>query len=194
MSKRKVADYFMANEGQTTTTKFKRLERRVNALKPEMKHATFTLSSVLTTANPFAAANLTEISQGDAVNRRTGNRIKVWRIEVRGLCSSELDTWVVQSHQGIAPIVTQFTSGFGSMITDDDLNSKLTEWRHYRNLNESANFAPYKLVVRFKTGINVKYDGITTTPGDNGLYWVAFNPGTTDRNIDLTARIWYTDV
>lgn len=194
MSKRKASDYFMPNEGPPTTKKFKRLERRVNALKPEMKHKRFSLTATLNSTTPFTTFNLTDVSQGDAVDRRTGNRIKVWRIEIRGICSSTLDTWIVQSHQGIAPTAAQFTTGFGSFIQDDDLNSKLTEWRHYRNLNETAADAGYKVVVRFKTGINVKYDGITVTPADNGLYFVGLSSEGADRTINLQARIWYTDI
>lgn len=192
-TKRKMADYFLA-EQQQPIKKFRRLERRVNALKPEMKHETFSIVTTLTSASPFAIANLTQISQGDAVSRRTGNKIKVWRIEIRGLCSSVIDSWVVQTHNSDAPVAAQFTAGFGSFVTDDDLNTKITEWRHYRNLNETANDAGYKLIVRFKTGINVHYDGITTTPASNGLYWVGYNAGASDRNVQLQARVWYTDV
>lgn len=189
-----VAKRVLFQDDKGVMTRMKRVERRVNALKPEMKHQTFTIATVITTGAPLINANLTNISQGDGQGRRTGNKIKVWRIEIRGVASSQLDTLVVQSHGGTPPAAANFTAGEGTFITDDDLNTSFTEWRHYRNLSTQDNGAPYKLTVRFKTGINVHYDGISTTPASNGLYWVGYNGTATDRPVNLTARVWYTDV
>lgn len=192
MSKRANPFAEFAAPSSQMAKRLKTIERRVNAAKPEMKHATFDLTSTVT-AGTAVVGGLTGISQGDTINTRAGDRIKVWRVEIRGTASSLLDTYVLQAHGATAPVAADFNSTFGAFVLDSSLNTRFTEWRHYRNLNEGANDAGYKVVIRFKTGIVVKYNGTTSTPVQNGLYFVALNRGGSDRPTALTARIWYTD-
>lgn len=171
----------------------KRLERTVAQRKPEMKHITFDLTATIA-ANNLSVLNLCQISQGDLINNRSADRIKVYRIEIRGLASNSLDLYILQAHGPAPPVLANFNGSVGAYILDSQTNSKWTEWKHYRNLYASGTGSePIKMVQRFSSGITVKYEGTSTTPADNGLYFVALNRLSTEQDTYMTARVWYTD-
>lgn len=193
MSKRPNPFSEYAAPGSAMAKRLKRVERKVNQRKPEMKHATFNVSGTVTSGTA-TIGGLTTISQGDAINNRAGDRIKVWRVEIRGLSGSQIDSYILQAHGETAPAATDFNTSVGAFILDSVSNTKFTEWKHYRNLYvASGSNNPLKMVQRFKNGIVVKYEGTTTTPADNGLYFVCLNRATGDYTIQATARVWYTD-
>lgn len=187
---------------QSVSKRLKRVERIARHSKPEMKHVTYNLSSTVT-AGTFNVLGLTGIANGDLVTNRTGDRIRVWRVEIRGLASGALDQYIVQAHGSTAPALGNFSnSGGGSptflsgaVIEDEYLNTRFTEWKHYRNLyaNNASNADSCKIVLRFKNGIIVKYQGTNTPPVDNGLWYCIGNGTSVDYTTRLIARVWYTD-
>lgn len=196
MSKRSNPFAQFAAPSSEMAKRLRRVEKLASANKGEMKHKV--MNCVLTPAAAnVASVNLTDLSLGNAVNQRVGNKIKIWRVEIRGLANVQLDYLVLQSHDGSAPGVGDFhiTGAYGSMITDSKLNTKFTEWKHFRNPNYYTGSLGLKIILKFKTGMIVKYDGSTTAPVENALYAVVVNgtPSTTNTSYG-TARIWYTDV
>lgn len=182
--------------------RLKRVERLARHSKPEMKHQTFNISAT-STAGSMLVFGLTGIANGDLVVNRTGDKIRVWRIEIRGLASGALDQFIVQAHGSDAPAIGDFTNtGGGSptfrsggYINDDNLNTRFTEWKHYRNLyaNNASDADSCKMVLRFKNGIIIKYQGTNTPPVDNGLYYCVGNGTATTFTTRLIARVWFTD-
>lgn len=193
MSKRANPFAEFAAPSSAMAKRLKRVERKVNQVKPEMKHITYNLTGTVT-AGTLLVSGLTAMTQGDAINNRSGDRIKVWRIEIRGVSASILDQYLIQSHGPDAPVLADFNTSVGAFISDSTSNTRLTEWKHFRNLyNAATTNCPLKIVQRFKNGIGVKYEGTSSPPVDNGLYFCALNRGPSDVSINTTARVWYTD-
>jgi len=172
--------------------RLRRVETLARQNKPEMQHITFNLGATVT-AGTASVAGITSISQGDLINNRSSDRVRVWRVEVRGITDTSVDTYLLQAHGDVAPVVADFTSQVGAFILDSSLNNRFTEWRHYRNLYAGGAQQPAKFVQRFKKGIIVKYNGTTASPVDNGLYVVHLNRTGSDKVVNLSCRVWYTD-
>lgn len=176
------------------TKRVKILERKVRAQRPEMKHQTFGNSgNIVSGAGAFI--DITAIQQGDNESQRSGNYIRVWRVEVRGNCSNNLDQFVLQSHNATIPTIANFSGLSGSMINDQDLNTQYTEWKHYTNNNQQAgDVNSFKYIVKFSKGLTVKYNGSTSaTCVDNRLIWAIVNRSGVTRPMNATCRVWFTD-
>jgi len=169
------------------------VERQVRLNRPEMKHKTFSATSSII-AGTLATVDLTSIGQGTKINERIGDRIRVWRIEVRGLADGILDNYILQCHTTTAPEATDFGSQPGAFVLDSTTNTLFTEWMHYRNSNVDSTDDPQKYSVKFKNGIIVKYDGILATQCvDNRLFNCHLNRGASPHNVHCSYRVWFTD-
>lgn len=176
--------------------RLRRVEKLASSNKSEMKHKSFTRQAAIATGN-LTALNLTSISLGNDVNQRVGNKVKIWRVEIRGEVQSSFNSFLIQSHTGAAPDVGDFnlTVGYGAMLKDETLNSKFTEWKYFRNSQLQSNEkGALRIIQHFKNGIVVKFNGSTADAVDNSLFYVCQNPtASIDTTINVTCRIWYTD-
>ena len=169
------------------------VERQVRLNRPEMKHKTFSFNTSIA-AGAYGLADLSSITQGTSINERIADRVRVWRIEVRGVADSILDNYIIQCHTTALPQNTDFSAQPGAYILDSLSNTKFTEWKHYRNSALDSTDDPQKYSVRFKNGIIVKYDGaLATQCVDNRLVCIHNNRGGVAGTVKLSYRIWYTD-
>ena len=181
----------MAKQQTTLAKRVSRVEARQRNQRPQMKAILFPLVSSVA-ANTATVQNICAISEGSSVVNRIGNRIKGWRVEIRGIMDPGLDLYLLQAHTNDTPAISTFSTGRGSFIGSGDVNTKLTEWMHYSIPDSVAH--NFKKVHKFKYGINIKYNGNSgTNTVDNVLYVVAVNRSTTSQSIDCNIRFWYTD-
>lgn len=175
--------------------RLKRVERLAAANKPEMKTITWAASGALAT-NTLANVELTNIAQGVGINDRVGDRIRVWRVEIRGTSDPSLDHYLFQQRTTSTPTVGVFTSTIGAYLADSETNTRWTEWKHYRNLygGGGGSDLPLKFSQKFINGIIVKYNGSTSTSVvNNGLIYTTLNRDASSRTRAVTIRVWYTD-
>lgn len=182
----------------------KRVERRAAFNKPEMKTVTLSLNAFTSTGGTTLADNTVtllqpcRIAQGTGINDRIGDKIRVWRIEVRGLSDNGLDHYIIQNHTSSNPGITSFTSQIGSYLLDSENNKRFTEWIHYRNYytgsGATTTTPSLKFHQKFRNGIIVKYNGAASTSiVDNEVSYVAVNRTGTNLSANLSLRMWYTD-
>jgi len=168
-----------------------RVEARQRNQRPEMKQVLFANTGALL-ANTIQSTNITAIAGGDAVTERSGNRIKAWRVEIRGILDPGLDLYLLQGHTNDAISITDFSTERAPFLYSSLTNTKITEWLHYSVPDSVAH--NFKRSKHFKYGLNVKYIGTATSNAvDNILYVVAVNRSTTTQSIDCSIRLWYTD-
>jgi len=179
-------------ESAPIAKRLRRVEAMARANRPEMRTKTFSVDGTIATAT-LVNAEITSISQGDAINERSGDRIKVWRVEVRGISSDELDQYLLQLRTTSLPTIASFGPSPGAYLLDSETNSRFTEWKHYRNVYAKGVTDPVKFQLKFKNGIVVRYNGSSTSPVDNGLVYTVLNRTTTSHTNKVSVRVWYTD-
>jgi len=167
------------------------VEARQRNQRPQMKQILFFPTGSIA---PGAAlvTNISAITEGTNVLNRIGNRVKAWRVEMRGIMDPGLDYYLLQAHTNDTPAITAFSTSRGPFINSNDTNSKLTEWLHYSVADSVAH--NFKRSKKFKYGLNIKYNGTAATNTvDNVLFIVVVNRSTTTQSIDSTVRLWFTD-
>lgn len=171
-----------------------RVERQLIAQRPEMKKNITTFSGSLATGG--VDVNIVNaVAAGDAGNQRDGDRIRLWRLEVRGQLDPLQDVYLIQSHDGSAPTVNDFSGSTiaGAHILEEYQNSRFTEWAYFRAPPDQTTNCPIRLVKSFK-GMNVVWSDDPTTPERNRLYVVVRNVSGATLNHSMSACMWYTDV
>lgn len=176
-----------------TTKRIRRLEAKVRANRPEMR--TFLTPFSITAASGAASitVGLTNITQGDNVNNRNGTRIKVWRVEVRGLGATAARLHLIQQHGSSTPVYASYT---GDFLNSDVNNTRFTEWATHPSTSNPGNSLSidgnFKFSRKFK-GMVVKYDGSTATPVENGLLLQLVNNSGSSETYTGTVCVWFTD-
>lgn len=174
--------------------KIRRMERQIYRNRPEMKSRTTSLTGSIATGT-VTVARPCQIASGTGVNERTGDKIRLYRIEVRGISDEGLDHYIIQCKTSSIPTFASFGSAQGAFIVDSENTNRYTEWYHYRNLRTSGSTCPVRFAKKFKGGIVVKYNGqLSTNIVDNEIVVVLLNnSGATRSDISFSIRIWYTD-
>lgn len=204
MSKRPFVEVFNKSEADALFKRVKRVERRAAFNKPEMKSVTLSLNAMTGTSGTLLADNSVtllqpcRIAQGTGINDRIGDKIRVWRIEVRGVSDPGLDQFLIQNHTATDPGISSFSSQIGCYLLDSESNKRFTEWLHYRNYYSSGavsgDVAPMRFVQKFRNGIIIKYNGAASTSVvDNAVNYAVVNRTGGNRAINCTLRMWYTD-
>lgn len=171
----------------------KKVERHVRNQRPEMKHISWGANTTVA-AGALNTINLTQLAQGVTINQRMGDRVRVWRVEVRGIAHSRLDHYLTQLHTTTVPDAAKYGPYAGAFLLDSEANTRFTVWKHYRSLYNAAPFAPLKFVQKFKNGIIVKYNTPASTGCvDNGLVLQSLNRSAIDCDLNYSVRMWYTD-
>lgn len=176
----------------TLAKRVAKVERLARANRPEMQTKTYTLAGTIT-GGTASVTDLTALSQGDGVDNRSGDRIKLWRVEVRGTADSDLDLYIIKGNGSVAPTLANFTSANGAYILDSENGNHYIERKHYRNLHAVGSEDPVKFSVNFR-GMVVKYNGAASTAGiQNKVYFVVVSRNTADSTASLSIRLWFTD-
>lgn len=177
--------------------RLKYLETAVKRNRPEMQFKTTHLNTavgVISTGIPgFVTESLTPVAQGNGKTTRSGNKIRVWRVEVRGFLSPQLNLSLIQSHGPNTPVVGSFT---GRYLMNDLTNTRFTEWKYYNNMNasdEANDYSPCRFVQKFSKGMIVKFPGSSIYPDDNGLHLCCNNFSADIGTVDVSIRVWFTD-
>lgn len=177
----------------------KRVESSLKKSRPAMRTATFSIDATVPaksgTTKGFTQATITNITQGDGINQRTGNRIRVWRVEVRGWSNGWLDGYILQNHGQQTLDESFFNDYSGAFLSDNFSNYLFTEWKHWCPFSQDINeIGRFKVVQKFN-GMTVKYGGSSSTPTDNALHVCFLNTNTASaRSVQCTIRIWFTDI
>lgn len=183
---------------QSTAKRLKQLEGAVKRNRSEMHHQTYqlaaTVGAIATGVPGFETTYITQLSQGDDINNRSGLKVRVWRVEVRGFCSHPVHLYLTQNHGGTAPTGSSFQQTPGSFIDDTETNTLFTEWKYYKNPNhtQTTGDAPVRFTQAFKKGIIVKYNGSNSYPVDNGLHLSALNTSAAAATVAVSIRVWFT--
>lgn len=175
--------------------KIRKLERRSAHNKPEMHTKTFGLAGSIAD-DAVVNINLTNIARGTATIERTGDRVRVWRVEMRGMCAPELDNYLFQQKTTSEPTAAVFGTTAGAFLLDSETNSRWVEWKHYRNLYGGSGIdnAPCKYTQSWKNGIIVRYNGSTSTAVvNNGLIHTILNRSGNAQGYNISVRVWFTD-
>jgi len=174
------------------------LARRVRAVeaqtrmnRPEMKCFTSAYDQDITNASS-GVMRPCYIAQGDGVDERTGNKIRVFRIDVRGTIHSNIEPFLIQCKtDNIPSYSTDYANGY---IVEDKNTTEFTEWLKFINMSVTGADTPCRFSKRFKGGLVVKYNGTTGADYcDNHLVIWLVNPTGTTQSVNLNCRIWYTD-
>lgn len=174
--------------------KIRKIQKQVYRNRPEMKTSTTGFNGTLTTAIPITQFVNCRMASGTDLAKRIGDKIRVWRIEVRGYTDREIDWYVLQQKTTSQPTSADFSGTGGAYLLDSENTNRFTEWKHYTNSHASTDRTPFKFSHRFKGGIVVKYNGpLGTNVVDNEIVVVALMRATTDQDANATVRMWYTD-
>ena len=167
-----------------------KVERRVAASKPEMKYQSGD-ETVVIPPNTSNTVTMTTIAQGTDVYQRIGNKIKVWRIEIRGFCEPVCSNYLIQSKGENIPVSVDFGGSNGAYLDNEDAQNNFVEWKYHKNPNYSNSL---NLTQSFKNGIVVGYKGpLANDYASNQLHFVTLNRDTQNRVLNGSWKIWYTD-
>lgn len=163
---------------------------RLRIQKPEMKMRSYTLN-VNTPSAAATSRELTGIAQGSDVANRVGNKVRIWRVEIRGNAIPGSDLYLVQSHNASLPIYANFEGVIGGHILGNLTNTTFTEWKHMTTRNDNRAF---KMVQRFPRGYVAKYQTPDSTGCvDNRLTFIQVNNTAGDALVVCSMRVWFTD-
>lgn len=177
----------------STAKRLKRVERRVNMYKPEMKSNNYSAVTTSVASAGFFATRLTGLAQGTKTDQRIGQKAKMFRLEIRGMADPGLDIYLVQSKSAVAPVAGDFTTGVGGFVKDG--NTNLVEWRYLRPKPDQVTNSPFRITQSFKTGFNLEYtDDVTTYLAKNCFYLVVRNDTAAAQTFTYSVKIWYIDI
>lgn len=165
------------------------LYRPPRSCRPEMKIATKGLNTLLV-SNALTYTELTTIAQGVSNNERIGQKIRIWRVEVRGQMNNNCDGYFIQSHGGSLPVYADFNGTGGGFLSAFTANARFTEWNYFVSDDADA----FRCIRSFPRGYVAHFDtNAGTSCVRNRLSLVFINNTAADKTIDCTCRIWYTD-
>lgn len=171
--------------------RLKRVERQVRSQRPEMKVYHVTSTTAVSTG-AVGLVQLSDITQGDGVGQRVGNRIKIWRVEIRGEIDAGASVLLLQCHTGATVSYGELDLSRGAGVSPQFLNSKYTEWAFTNVTPHQTTYNPIRIIRKFR-GMEVTYPDSTTTALRNRLTLVIQNVTGSSINKSLSARVWFTD-
>lgn len=158
-----------------------------------MKHRSVALSTAATATAAINAICINICQNNDDVNGRVGQKIKLWRVDIRGVVDPAQDVYLLQAHTADAPVYADFYgAGAGSFLNDTKVNTQFTEWHYVRPVPHQTTNCPFRITKKFR-GMEVAFDGTNSTPVRNALYLVVKNDSGSSLNYSYSYTIWYTD-
>lgn len=188
--------YNNASTGLATKRDVYKLYRSIKATKPELKYIeTQTSGSMLT--NTSAVHYLTDVNQGTNYDNRISNKIKVVRIDIRGMITSNNTGFlnnnlhIVRCKADNVPVTGDFTDSQGS-FTDHEKFEEL----YYKQGLGSLYSTNIVKTIKLKYPIVVHYNGtVGANVVRNPIYGVIRNPSNGNtQNFDISYRVWYHDI
>lgn len=160
----------------------------------EMKKKTYNIASTIGAAN-LNNIILSNVTRGSAINERNNNKIRVWRIEYRGILPGEMDAYILQAHQLADPVITDFGSTPGAFLDASVQNTKFTQWKHIQSTGQATTSSGRaRCVLKFPKGLQVHYDGnLATDAIRNKLYFTLVNNSSATLSSSGSICMWFTD-
>lgn len=175
----------------TLDKRLRYLERAVKYNRPELQHHTETKTPTITTAS-VDVTHLTGITHGDTVFERTGNQIKIHKIEIWGKTGNiHTDCYLLLGTSfNETPAYGDFEAAIGGMVKTAVSREFKTLW-HEIARESTSNF---RIVRNFKKPIVVDYNGSTANDAARNCIWfVIKNDVGASVNASFCARVYYTD-
>lgn len=173
--------------------RIKRLETVQSRRKPELKVRTMNLSgSLVAGGTDFAIIEVTDISQGDNIDERIGDEIRLHRVQARGDVAN-MDLYLIQSMSTSAPTVANFAAVAGGHLTSAN-QKKFTEWWHFYQNSQPSSASNPDMNMSFRFPPKVTYAGATGTSGQRNKYYFCIK--TTSmivQSYEISIKVWYTD-
>jgi len=179
--------------GYPSAKRMRYIEKQVYRNRPEMQTTTISVSGGVAAASRLLLKPCSNIISGTGVSERKGDKIRVYRIEVRGCLDQNLDAYIIQKKGAADPAVATFGGAKGAYLLDSENGNRYVEWIHKRS-SQVGTQAPFKMSKSFKGGILVSYNsaGLNATVNNEPVA-VILNTTGTAYDADLSVRLWYTD-
>lgn len=171
--------------------RLKRVERQVKAQRPEMKTYQITHSTGATAAS-VRTVPIADVPQGDGVYQRVGQKIKIWRVDIRGVADPLQDIHLIQAHTGATPAYAEYRGSNGAFLYYNVMNSKFTEWGHVNPVPHQTTSVPFRITRKFR-GMEVTFDDSSSTALRNSLFLTFLNHTGSTLNHNCNVTVWFTD-
>lgn len=173
------------------------LEQAYNAIRPELHYADYLATGVTVGPNSVKVENLTNISQGDFRSQRTGNRVRIHKVEIRSTSNSSsatfeepLGQFLLLGKDARTPTIADFGGQLYPMVTADDF-TELKSWSTKCNIQ--ADSQTTRRVKYFKPPLEVHYETqVSTTAIVNRLYFCCVNNGASNATVNYVIRVYFT--
>lgn len=144
---------------------------------------------------------LTKMNAGANQGQRVGNEIRVRSVMVRGFCPVGVDIYLIQSKDGPAPTMSNFTPTMGAVLTQGANATLFNEWQHNASVIPAASPAStgneerhFKMKQRFSIPMKVRFTGPTDAElGGNQLWLVILNKSGFNQNVQWSYTMNYID-
>lgn len=195
----------MSSESGPVAKKLRRLELQVRRNRPEMKSITSTASAAVASGN-ISVFTLNQIGQGDTVSTRDGDKIRVYRHDIRCYAPPGIDVFVISSSIPTAPTAAVFTNTVNCHIIPASTSSYFehvhfgasTTNNYAYNGSTAVSFpVDQRLtrVVRFPSGKIVRYTGSGASAIVDGYQFIVFvNNTAAQLTYECSVKTWFTDV
>lgn len=173
--------------------RLRRVERQAYRNRAEMQTVTVSLTATVGGASRVLLKPCSTLIAGAGVSERKGDKIRVFRIEVRGTMDQNLDGYILSKKTASDPTNVMFGGAKGAYLLDSENTNRFTEWIHKRS-SQIGSTAPFKMSKSFKGGMLVSFNGAgTNATVNNEPIAVILNTTGTAYNTDVSCRVWYTD-
>lgn len=169
------------------------VEKQVYRNRAEMQTATLSTSGTVGVASRILIKPCSNIISGTGVSERKGDKIRVYRIEVRGCLDQNLDAYIILKKAATDPDASTFGGAKGAYLLDSENTNRYTEYVHKRS-SQVGSQAPFKMSKSFKGGVLVSYNGsgVNATCNNEPIALLLNTTGTA-YSCDVSCRVWYTD-
>ncbi len=172
---------------QKVTKRLDKLERKVALNNAEWKHRKFQTNEILTAGN-YIAQNVNAITQGSSVANRTGDRIKIRKVDFSVVVQGNyVDLYFLKPLAGDnIPVQSQLSTYPGATFDPDQFHT----YRHHVTTQEQRYI---KWTVNFPNGLVSVFNQGTQFLEKGSLYFVIHNQSGNDVEVTGQVRVWYTD-
>lgn len=183
----------------TLGKRVRRLEARQAARKPEMKNNNGLAQNLVQSSGSLGYTDMANVDQGTGQNQRIAQKIKIWRVEIRGYMESGLDAYVLQGHSNDIPTISLFQRYAGGHLVGKATNTQFTEWAHWQvygagTTTSTGTYGNFKKVIKFPRGYTVAYSDTDGTTATRNRLFLCFKNDTGEIQVhSVCYKIWFTD-
>lgn len=175
---------------KNTSARIAKLERQLNAQKPELNHVVFSIDEATPNLTIWEE-NLFHIAQGDDNRQRIGREIKVHRIDIEVYCQTNgVDLWVYKPFEVLDELEATDITPLAQPNSTINSN-KFYIYKHHLFQGDNEVF---KHTMKWKNGFPVYYSGSGATQLSNGGVTLGcVNYSGAGGPCHGYARVYYTD-